>query len=203
MKIIAVSGVARAGKDTISDGLVEVLKDMNPSLKIMRVSFAENLKMEMTEFLVDNFAINPFNADGEEKELIRPLLVAYGKAKRNQTKGRYWVDGVDKKIKEHNPDVVIISDLRFAEEKQDELFWLREKGGKLIHVSRYVTNTKLSGDKEFIPPANQEEAKNDPILKENADFIIQWETSSDEKDLKEKTKEYCEKFYYENISLFS
>lgn len=199
MKIVAVSGVARAGKDTISDGLALVLKDMNPSLKIMRVSFAEDLKLEMSQFLIDNFNLNPFTADGKDKELIRPLLVAYGQAKREQTQGRYWVDKVQEKIRRENPDVVIISDLRFAQQDTDELFWLKEQKGKLIHVSRYKIE---NGKKVFVKPVNNDEKTNDPILKKNSDFQVIWENSTGDVDLKEKTKSICEEFYYKNISFF-
>lgn len=200
MKIIAVSGVARAGKDTISDGLASVIKDMNPSLNVLRLSFAEDLKSEMSSFLIENFNISPFNADGKDKELIRPLLVAYGQAKREQTQGRYWVDKVQDKIRMQNPDVVIISDLRFAQESTDELFWLKEQNGKLIHVSRYKME---NGKKVFVKPANSDEKQNDPILKKNSDFQIVWENSVDDSDLKEKTKKLCEEFYYNNILFFS
>ena len=197
MKIIAVSGVARAGKDTIADGLVKVLHDMNPSLKILRASFAEDLKLEIKDFLLEKFNINPFLADGEDKSLIRPLLVAYGQARRAQSEGRYWVDILQKKISLHNPDITIISDLRFAEKEADELFWLKQNNGKLIHVSRYNLN---NGKKEFVKPANSDEEKNDPILKKNADFLFSWKDSTDEKNLQQMTKDFCEQFYYQNIS---
>jgi len=199
MKIIAVSGVARAGKDTIANGLVKVINEMNPSIKVLRASFADQLKYEISPFLIEKFNIDPFQADGKEKELIRPLLVAYGCAKRNQTQGRYWLENVEQRIVAENPDITIISDLRFAEEKADELFWLKEKKGKLIHVSRFHLN---NGKKEIVKPANADEKRNDPFLKSAADFIISWQDSKDEQQLKTMTQEYCEKFYYSNINFF-
>lgn len=200
MKIIAISGVARSGKDTIANGLAEVLKDFNPSLKIVRTSFADALKLEISQFLIDKFNIDPFSAEGTDKELIRPMLVAFGQAKRKQTKGRFWIDIVENKLKLENPDVAIISDLRFAEQDADELFWLKNNNGKLIHVSRF---NKKSGKKEFVNPVNSDEENNDPILKINADFRIVWEDSRNDSELKQATKDFCEKFYYENISFFS
>jgi len=199
MKIIAVSGVARAGKDTIANGLAKVIGEMNPSIKVFRASFADQLKHEISPFLIEKFNIDPFQADGKEKELIRPLLVAYGCAKRNQTQGRYWLENVEQRIIAENPDITIISDLRFAEEKADELQWLKEKNGKLIHVSRFHLN---NGKKDFVKPANNDEKRNDPILKKEADFLISWQDSKDEHELKNMTQEYCEQFYYSNISFF-
>lgn len=199
MKVIAISGVARAGKDTIANGLAAVLQDMNPSLKILRASFADSLKQEIAPFLIEKFDLDPFYVDGKDKELIRPLLVAYGQAKRMQTKGRYWVDNVERKIAAENPDITIISDLRFAEQEADELFWLKEKKGKLIHVSRFHLN---NNKKEFVKPVNSDEKRNDPLLKKAADFQISWQDSKDEKELRDMTREYCEKFYFQNINFF-
>lgn len=197
MKIIAVSGVARSGKDTVANGLASVLKDMNPSIKVLRASFADELKREMSEFLVEKFNIDPFNCEGSDKELIRPLLVGYGQARRIQSQGQYWVNIVDKKIEAEQPDVVIISDLRFAELEVDELSWLKRKGGKLIHVSRYHLN---GNKKEYVKPPNSDEKKNDPILKKSADFLVDWKDSKNDEDLKKMAKEICEDFYYKNIS---
>jgi len=199
MKIIAVSGVARAGKDTIANGLAEVLKDMNPSLKILRTSFADDLKSEMRDFILEKFNIDVLIADGKDKELIRPLLVAHGQARRQQTKGRYWIDILEKKIQTQNPDITIISDLRFAEEEADELFWLKNSGGKLIHVSRFHL---VENKKQFVKPINSDEKKNDPLLKKNSDFSVSWKDSENESELKSMTKQICEDFYYKNISYF-
>jgi len=200
MKIIAVSGVARAGKDTIANGLADVLKDMNPSLKILRVSFADDLKSEMRDFILEKFNIDTLSVDGKDKELIRPLLVAHGQVRRNQTQGRYWVDILEKKIQTINPDITIISDLRFAEQDADELFWLKKNNGKLIHVSRF---NLIENKKQFVKPVNSDEKRNDPVLKNNSDFLISWRDSENEQELKDMTKNFCEEFYYKNISFFT
>jgi hypothetical protein len=199
MKIIAVSGVARAGKDTIANGLADVLKDMNPSLNVLRTSFADDLKSEMRDFILEKFNIDVLLADGKDKELIRPLLVAHGQARRQQTKGRYWIDILEKKIQTQNPDITIISDLRFAEEEADELFWLKNSNGKLIHVSRFHL---VENKKQFVKPINSDEKRNDPLLKKNSDFSVSWKDSENESELKSMTKHICEDFYYKNISYF-
>lgn len=197
MKIIAVSGVARAGKDTIANGLEKAIREMNPSIKILRTSFAGKLKSEAREFIQDKFNIDVFTADGEEKEIIRPILIGYGQSRRAQTKGKYWVDAVEKEMFLERPDITIISDLRFADETDDELTWLKNKGGKLIHVSRYNIQ---NGKKKFTPPAGVDEKRNDPKLKSASDYSISWKDSQDEKELAEMTKSFCEEFYYKNIS---
>ena len=197
MKIIAVSGVARAGKDTIANGLEKVINEMNPSIKILRTSFAGQLKSETRDFIQEKFNIDVFSADGAEKEIIRPILIGYGQSRRSQTKGKYWVDVVEKEIFLEKPDLTIISDIRFADETDDELSWLKAKKGKLIHVSRYHLE---NGKKKFTPPAGADEKRNDPKLKSAADYSICWKDSNDNKELEEMTRSFCEEFYYKNIS---
>jgi hypothetical protein len=197
MKIIAVSGVARAGKDTIANGLQKVIMEMNPSIKILRTSFASHLKSEVREFIQEKFDIDPYLADGEEKEIIRPILIGHGQARRAQTKGKYWIDKVERDILFSKPDLTIISDLRFADETDDELSWLKKINGKLIHVSRYNIE---NGKKKFTPPAGADEKRNDPKLKSAADYSISWKGSEDIKELEEMTRSFCEEFYYKNIS---
>lgn len=201
MKLIAVSGVARSGKDTIANKLAKVIIDNNPSIKVGRYSFAEELKLEIAPFLIEKFNIDPFTAEGKDKDLIRPFLIAMGQARRNQTNGRHWIDTLEKKIKMENPDVAIISDLRFADTDVDELFWLKENKGKLIHVSRFSTGT--NGSKRKVPPAGPDEKRNDPILKKQADFLISWFDADNEKDLSNMAEEFCTDFFYQNVLFLS
>jgi thymidylate kinase len=58
MKIIAVSGLARSGKDTIANKLQRVIIENNPNLKVSRESFASFLKDEMNEFVLSKFNKN-------------------------------------------------------------------------------------------------------------------------------------------------
>lgn len=200
MKVIAVSGVARSGKDTFANSLQQVIIENNPSLRVARESFASFLKDEMRDFIFEKFDKNIYELDGEEKEMLRPLMVAYGFAKRTQTKGRYFVDLLTKRMQNSDSDVFIISDLRYAEKESDELFWLqKEVKGLLVHVSRFEVK---NGKKSFIKAPNLDEKTNDPILKSNANFCVAWETAQTQDELNSISKSYCEDFYYKNISFF-
>jgi Phosphomevalonate kinase len=199
MKIIATSGLARSGKDTIADCLEVEIKSAFPNLRIKRESLASSLKEEMAEFLMDKFGVNIYTMDGEKKERFRPLLVAYGFAKRLQTKGTYFTSLLQQKMERENYDICIISDLRYAENEGDELFWLKNQGGKLIHIRRF--NVK-NGKREYIKPPNSDEKKNDPILEKNADFKIVWESSHSQEELKRESVKFCQSFIHENIKLF-
>ena len=199
MKIIAVSGVARSGKDTIADCLAEEVKSMFPNLSIKRESLASFLKEEMAGFLLEKFNKDIFTLDGEEKEKFRPLLVAYGFAKRLDTQGTYFTSLLQKRMERENHDIYIVSDLRYAENEGDELSWLKNQGGKLIHIRRFDTK---NGKKVYIKPPNEDEKKNDPILEKNADFHVVWESSRSPQELKTEASKHCQNFIHENINLF-
>lgn len=199
MKIIAVSGIARSGKDTIADCLAEQVRRDFPNLQVRRESLASFLKDEMAGFLLEKFNKDIYTLDGEEKEKFRPLLVAYGFAKRLDTKGTYFTSLLQRKMETEGADVCIISDLRYAESDSDELSWLKNQGGKLIHIRRFnMKNDK----KEYIKPPNSDEKKNDPILEKNADFKIDWESAATPQDLRAASMLHCKNFIHQNINLF-
>ena len=171
--LIGLTGVARSGKDTFFSILQKYLEEKN--IKSERLAFADNLKSELSDFTKEKFKIDLFKCHGQDKELVRPLMVAYGKCRRAQTEGKYWTSLLDVKIKDlqKNNILPIITDVRYIEYKDDEYSWLKSHDGILIHISR-----KLD-DGSIIPPANVEEKANDNKLKAVADMSISWDTCQD------------------------
>ena len=108
-KVIGLSGVARAGKDTFAGILASKLQQAGKSVR--RVALAEPLKYQVDDFLVKNLGITAFTPVTEQKTLIRPMLVWYGDAQRKLTNGRYWIDLAKKTIEESNYDYYIISSI--------------------------------------------------------------------------------------------
>jgi hypothetical protein len=187
--MIGLTGVARSGKDTFYSILNKYLK--SKSLKSERLAFADNLKKEMNLFVKEKFKIDLTKCSNEDKEIIRPLMVAYGKCRRTQTEGKYWTFLLDEKIKEFqkNNIIPIITDVRYIEYKEDEYSWLKNNNGILIHICR-----KLN-DGTFVPPANIEEKANDNKLRAVADFCICWETCQDTNFLYALMEKNLEKIY--------
>jgi len=173
--IIGLSGVARSGKDTLCKFLIEEFAKKN--LRAKKYALAEELKNEMADFIFDKFKINVNDCEGEEKKIIRPLLVAYGYAFRELSKGKHWTSITEKKIcQDKNVDVAIITDIRYDEFPEDELWWLKKKlNGFLVHVSRYETSAVTNERKEIKAP-NEEELVNDPKIKRQSDILINWDT---------------------------
>lgn len=174
IKVIGVSGVARAGKDTFVSILINRLKERGKSSA--KIALADPLKEYCDSFCRANLGVTAFTQIPAEKLLIRPMLVWFGDAKRKQTNGRFWVDLASKSIDklDGNVDYAIISDVRYDHYERDEVDWLKlEQKGVLIHVSRY---TSVGDVKEYVPPANDHELLNDPKVKNKSDYRVEWPT---------------------------
>jgi hypothetical protein len=191
--LIGLTGVARCGKDTFFSILKKYLEEKN--IKSQRLAFADNLKLELYDFAKEKFKIDLFKCEAEQKEMVRPLMVAYGKCRRSQTEGKYWTSLLDVKIKDlqKNNVLPIITDVRYIEYRDDEYSWLKSHNGILIHISR-----KLD-DGSFIPPANIEEKSNDNKLKAVADYSISWDTCQDVNFLYELMQKHLKNIYEKYI----
>ena len=179
--VIGVGGFARSGKDTFVKIAKKILKEngYNP----IKLAFADAVKEDMDAFLKENYNISAWTDDTEDKKIIRPFLVAHGCGKRLQTDGKYWIDKVNEEIERiHCEDVVFVSDCRFP----NEVDWIHEKlGGWFVHVKKYSEIPLSSaggqqGDgtfKKFDDAPNDEEAKNDPLCEQKADYKLEMENA--------------------------
>jgi hypothetical protein len=162
MKIIGISGAARSGKDTFADCLIEVLSSMN--IASHKMSFANQLKIEVKDFLQKTIGIDSFTQDDEEKKIIRPFLVTWGTEVRRKQNPNIWIDHVESQLDENK--VNIITDVRFG----NEMDWLKAKGGYSVFVSRYLENGAI------VEPANETESENNDVLINRSDFQLSWTT---------------------------
>jgi|TARA_R110002051_G_scaffold221298_2_gene284907 hypothetical protein len=171
---IGISGVAGCGKNTLSTIIVKLLQRME--LPYRELSIANNLKQEVSWVSRELYGINSSNCTREEKDIIRPFLVAHGVIKRNLSNGRHWLDILNKELA---PDKInIITDIRYNKYEKDEVYWLkREINGVLIHLSRY---DEKNGKRMYFPPVNEAEKNNDPLVKAEADFILNWKSEKDD-----------------------
>lgn len=155
--IIGLAGVARSGKDSFFKFCQNTKVNGKSNF---RAAFADELKLELDSFLLKQFNISAFTESPKEKETIRPILVSYGMAKRQISEGRYWVEKVKSKIEpikdSHN---CFITDVRFS----NEVDQIKKLGGICIHIERFNN-----------APANEEEKKEDPIVKSKSDYHFKW-----------------------------
>jgi hypothetical protein len=163
--ILGISGVAGCGKDTLALILQKTLSQFK--IKSSIFSLATQLKHDVKDECLSRFSIDPTNCTRTEKEKIRDFLVEYGELKRKESKGTYWINKVQEKIDQvdSNIEIIIIPDIRFKEYEYDETDFVKNSG-VLIHLSR------KDSEGNIYPPANDAEAKNDPILQEQAEYKI-------------------------------
>ena len=185
MKLIGISGVARSGKDLFTTVAQEVLKQH--VLKTERFALAYELKSDLKDLIHTKTGIDVFTENTEEKNIIRPLLVAYGDVMRKITEGKYWTKKVEQRLGKSNADVVFITDIRYDHYIEDECAWLQNKqSGKLIHVTKYVMSPMPQGKrfsknkqvKVYQSAPNEHESLNDPKVRKRSDLKIEWEDVS-------------------------
>jgi hypothetical protein len=169
---IAIGSKARAGKGTLSNLLKDQL--VRRGYDVSQTSLASPLKEDCYDFLKQHFGINVFTQNTEEKAFIRNFLVAVGGMKRKKSKGTYYTQNLLKRVKVLSSDFVIVDDLRYADlanYPDDELAFFKKQNAYIIHVDR------IDGNGCPIPYVNQDEAENDPKIKEWAHSQLVWKTT--------------------------
>ena len=181
---IGVSGFARSGKNLFCDIAQKVLKEKY-NLTSKTYALAYFLKKDCEPFIQEKLGLSAFSEKTEDKNAFRDMLVWYGGVKRKQSHGRYWTGLLYEELKNDTNDVNFISDIRYVEYVDDEVFWLKKQlGGKLIHVSKYTYGFPTDGrhyrindksKKIYGEAPNQHEALNDPKIRFLADYKVEWE----------------------------
>ena len=144
MKLIGISGVARSGKDLFTTVAQEVLKQHD--IKTERFALAYELKSDLKDLIHTKTGIDAFTENTEEKNIIRPLLVAYGDVMRKISDGKYWTQKVEQRLGKSKVDVAFVTDIRYDHYIEDECTWLQLKqSGKLIHLTKYVMSPMPQG----------------------------------------------------------
>ena len=107
MKVIAISGKAESGKDTIAKEIKQLLEKQN--YKVMIIHFADVLKFVCRQY---------FDWNGEKDEQGRTLLQQVGTEMREKNNPNMWVNITKELINGIGVefDYVLVPDTRFKEE---------------------------------------------------------------------------------------
>ena len=185
--LISCSGFAKSGKSTFCKLVSDELKSRF-NINCFQLSFARQLRLDIEEFL-SKCGFNIW--EDKEKDEFRPVLLWYGRIMRKKTGGQYFIDKVKKEIESiqnHLPfnqqkQVCCLGDLRYKEFEYDEIDYCLSMG-PVVHISRYKlalgTGSEESNNliKHFDLPPNEFEAKNDPLIKERADYRLEWKNEN-------------------------
>lgn len=164
--IIGISGAARSGKDLLFNLLSN---NSIKSYKLIKLAFADELKMDLKNILKEKFKIDVFNPSPEEKEIIRPLLVSYGTHLARKIDENFWIKKIDEKInsiEKNEKTLIFITDVRYPNEQN----YIKTKFNKSLNI--HLT-------RDGIDPANEEELSNNELLKSNSDIKIKWSNYKD------------------------
>lgn len=186
MKIIGISGFARSGKDLFTTVAQNILTEHK--IKSEKYALAYELKNDLKDLIKTKTGIDVFTEKTEEKNIIRPLLVAYGDVMRKISGGKYWTQKVSERIANSKADVVFITDIRYDVYQEDECTWLQHKmAGSLIHITKYKLSTVPSGrrfsknkiTKIYDSAPNDHELFNNPKIMKRANVALEWQDYSD------------------------
>lgn len=169
--VIGITGTRGSGKDTLFNLLSRL------DVRCVRFAFADPLRVELNPFLLSHFGVDIWDCTPVEKEMVRPLLIGHGMARRNQDP-LYWVR---KTVDAMHADMVaveklgailipVITDVRF----ENEATFLREAfpGFRLVDVVR-----------DGAPPPTEEEEKHFRKVAVMADIRLEWGNDDDEAQL--------------------
>ena len=181
MKVIGVSGFARAGKDTF----VTIAKNILAKHGIVakQYSFAEQLKKEVEPFLRDTCKCDVWTIDSEIKKDMRDFLVWYGTTWWRKRDPMRWIRNVDSamRVDTTGVEVALVSDVRYPNEAE----WVHALGGYLVHVEAYKNQlvycpmtgqTAGATEKKYFDAPNEQEKINDPIVSKASDYLLEWQS---------------------------
>jgi hypothetical protein len=168
--MIGISGFARSGKDTFGEALQKILA--NYGIKAKTYALAHQLKIDIAPFTQNEFGINPFTKDDEDKKIIRPLLVGYGEAWRIANPD-HWLEILDSNLEPRT--LPIITDIRY----ENEADYILENQGFLLNINRVLS------DGSFINAANKQEEINHPSVLSRCHFNLCWNTTEDRNEIEQ------------------
>jgi len=185
--VIGLSGLAKSGKDLF-------YKILSRQIKIKRHALADELKFALRERILKEDDIDILDCSSDQKDIVRPKLVEYAKKVRFSSKGRHWIETLNNKILPVS-ESICVTDVRYDDYENDEVHWLKnELNGILVHISKYeiLNNNK----KLFFEAPNEEERRNNPKLRDKADYIVEWPISSkqDPEEMEKELEPYVSEF---------
>lgn len=168
-KIILIHGPRCVGKDTLYSLFQKILPLTH------RFAYADALKDDLYELIQKKMGISVYTCSPAEKEIIRPILIAYGCAQR-QLNENYWANIVAEDIAEffsrYDNGIACVTDNRFPNELDVMVSAFGRENVVMIDVRRHGA-----------PEPTSEEMKHVEKMRELADIRLVWGGESEEEKL--------------------
>lgn len=142
MLVLGFGHRARQGKNTAADAILQA-QYLPLDVEVRQYAFADELKREVRRACAtfggqyelikawQESGLMPAWVECEEPK-PRSLLQWWGTEYRRAKDPDYWVKRLRKTLTEHNPDVALITDVRFL----NEVDFIHELGGKVVKCER-------------------------------------------------------------------
>lgn len=171
IKVIAVSGLSRCGKDTFCNIAKNILTAKG--YRVKQYSFADQLKTEVAPFLSNLCGVDVWTQDSDVKKDIRDFLVWYGTTFWRKRDPKRWIREVDVQLKQYSNelDFALISDVRYPNEGE----WVHSMNGYLVHIAGYTHDRLDCIQRLYFDAPNKQEEINDPLVYNMSDYKFDWE----------------------------
>lgn len=180
IQYVLLTAPARHGKDTF----FRLLDELYPN-KFASFAYAFQLKEDLKPLIWNEFAIDTHNPTDKQKELIRPIFIAYGETWK-KVNDLHWVEITDDKIqeqREYSNFIAVITDNRYA----GEINYFKNKYPNQCVV---VKIRRIGGQE----PTNAEKISL-PLIEPLVDYTIEWPNVDDVEELKPFVHNFVKKYF--------
>ncbi len=132
---------------------------------------------QMSDEIIDDFTIGTTIGTGNEYITAREFLQLFGTNVMRNIYDNIWVNACIKQIKSEQPELAVITDVRF----KNEIDGIKKAGGKVIRLTRKVHNdshgseTSLDNYKEFDAVIDNQNMDIEQQNKELFKILKQWD----------------------------
>lgn len=167
-KVILIGAQKRVGKDyvgrkVLDDNEIKAFERSHKA-KVARAAFADSIKADLDEILLELYGISAFVEDSKQKDIIRPFLIKHGETMKQLKGPDYWVkrlmSPVQPMLESEDPITLLITDWRFPEEYDYTKNLVGER------VSVHTVCIRKEGQTSTIP----DEIENEPKCWRMANF---------------------------------
>lgn len=169
--ILGLGSRRQVGKNT----LASLMDRLCPGAWV-KLSFARRIYEDLAPLVRSQFGFEMDALTPEQKEIVRPLLIGLGTARRMQDP-LHWVRIVQDQIDRMSGVMVLLTDVRYPNEEEA----MRKGYGRRFRL--------LEVERIGAPPPTEEEERNWRSVAARADYVLRWGTEKTEEERLDRARE--------------